>query len=42
MALLEAGLLGSGDGRVFGATRRAIDGKADLEATELIKALKTA
>ncbi|MEA5152340.1 MAG: single-stranded-DNA-specific exonuclease RecJ [Oscillospiraceae bacterium] len=42
MALLEAGLLGSGDGRVFGATRRAIDGKADLDATELIKALKTA
>lgn len=39
MAFLEAGLLGSEDGRIFGAQPVEIDGKADLEATSLISAL---
>lgn len=39
MAFLETGLLQSVDGRIYGARRAEIDGKADLEATRLIKAL---
>lgn len=40
MALLETGLLRSGDGRVFSARCSPISGKADLGATRLITALK--
>lgn len=39
MAFLEAGLLAGADGRIYGARPVQIDGKADLEATSLIKAL---
>lgn len=42
MVLLETGLLKSEDGRIYGAARANIGGKADLDATELIKALKNA
>ena len=40
MALLETGLLKSADGRVYGAVCASIDGKADLENTEIIKTLR--
>lgn len=40
MALMETGLLKSADGRIFGAERAAIEGKANLEATRLIQALR--
>lgn len=36
----QAGLLASADGRIYGAKCKKIDGKTDLEATELIQALK--
>lgn len=42
MVLLEAGLLRGEDGTIFGAHSATIAGKADLEATGLIKALKKA
>ncbi len=38
--LHEAGLLASPDGRICGAAAAKIDGKADLEATEIYRALK--
>ena len=40
MVLLETGLLKSSDGRIFGARRANIVGKADLDATKLIKTLR--
>lgn len=40
MVLLEAGLLASDDGHIYGASCARIEGKADLEATSLIRALK--
>lgn len=39
MAFLETGLLKNADGRIYGARRSEIDGKADLEATRIIRAL---
>ena len=42
MVLLETGLLKSEAGHIYGAKRAEISGKADLDATELIKALKKA
>ena len=42
MVLLETGLLKSAGGGIYGARCSAIDGKADLEATRLIRALKRA
>lgn len=40
MTLLETGLLKSGDGQIYCARCASIHGKADLEATELITALR--
>ena len=40
MVLLETGLLKSADGGIYGARCAAIEGKADLEATRLIRALR--
>ena len=40
MVLLEAGLLQSPDGRIFGAATVAIEGKADLNATGLMQRLR--
>ena len=40
MALLETGLLQSADGSIFAARSAVIEGKADLEATEIIKTLR--
>ena len=40
MTLLEAGLLRSADGGIFGAQSVEIEGKADLEATEILRALR--
>ena len=42
MVLMETGLLQSGSGCIYGAKKANIGGKADLDATELIKALKNA
>ena len=42
MVLLETGLLKSTGGGIYGARCSAIDGKADLEATRLIRALRQA
>lgn len=42
MVLLETGLLKADGGRIYGAHCCTIDGKADLEATALIRALKAA
>lgn len=39
-AFLEAGLLKSEDGTLYGARRAEIDGKADLEATEIMRRLR--
>lgn len=39
-AFLESGLLESGDGTLYGAKRAKIDGKADLEATEIMRRLR--
>lgn len=39
MTLLEAGLLQSPGGGIYGARRRLIEGKADLNATELMRRL---
>ena len=39
-ALHEVGLLSSADGSVYGASSAQIDGKADLENTKIIRALK--
>lgn len=39
MAFLETGLLKSADGRIYGAHRAQIEGKADLESTRLIRGL---
>ena len=39
-AFLESGLLESGDGTLYGARRAQIDGKADLEATEIMRRLR--
>lgn len=41
MVLLEAGLLKSGDGRIFGARCASLSSKADLGATRLIRTLKS-
>lgn len=40
MVLLEAGLLASDDGRIYGAACARIEGKADLEATSLMRILR--
>ena len=40
MVLLETGLLKSGSGKIYGARCATINGKADLEATRLIRALR--
>ena len=40
MTLLECGLLQSADGRIYGARSAVLEEKADLEATELIRALR--
>ena len=40
MTLLECGLLRSADGRIFGAESAVLEEKADLEATELMAALR--
>ena len=40
MTLLECGLLQSADGRIFGAHSVVPEEKADLEATELMSALR--
>ena len=37
--LLEAGLLRSDDGKVYGAVPAMIDGKADLDSTSIMRAL---
>lgn len=42
MVLLETGLLKSDSGRIYGARKSDIGGKADLDATKLITALKNA
>lgn len=42
MVLRETGLLRSSDGRIFSARPAQIQGKADLEGTELIRALHSA
>lgn len=42
MVLLETGLLKSDDGKIYSAHVSEIGGKADLDATELIRALKKA
>lgn len=42
MVLLETGLLKGEGGGIFGARAATIDGKADLEATSLIRSLKKA
>lgn len=42
MVLLEAGLLKGENGKIYGARCCSINGKADLEATSLIRALKAA
>lgn len=42
MVLMEAGLLTGNGGSVFGAKQTSFTGKADLEATKLIKALRKA
>ena len=39
--LCEVGLLCSPDGRVYGASAAQIDGKADLEGTEIMRELKS-
>lgn len=39
MTLLETGLLQSGSGEIFSATRCQISGKADLEGTQLMRTL---
>ena len=41
MALREVGLLAGPDGAIYGAVRQKIPGKADLEATELIRTLRS-
>ena len=40
MALLEAGLLQGPEGGIYGAESAAIEGKADLEATSLLRSLR--
>ncbi|MGI5976400.1 MAG: single-stranded-DNA-specific exonuclease RecJ [Candidatus Limivicinus sp.] len=40
VAFLEAGLLESDSGKIYGARRKVICGKVNLETTELIQALK--
>ena len=40
MTLLETGLLHSCDGKIYGACSASIEGKADLEATKLIRCLR--
>ena len=42
MTLLEAGLLKSSDGGIFGAVCSRIEGKADLEGSSIIRALRSA
>ena len=39
--LREVGLLSSPDGAIYGAEKAEIEGKADLENTEIIRALKS-
>jgi len=41
LTFLETGLLESADGSVFGAKRAEIDGKADLEATDIMRRLRS-
>ena len=42
MALMQSGLLDNGRGGVFGAQRVSIQGKADLDATPILSALRRA
>ena len=39
MALLETGLLSSGDGKIFSAVPAEISGKADLDDTRIMRIL---
>ena len=41
IALLEAGLLSGPDGGIFGAEAVEIQGKADLEATHILRTLRS-
>ena len=41
MTFREVGLLAAPDGTIYGAARQKISGKADLEATELIRSLRS-
>jgi hypothetical protein len=41
MTLREVGLLSARDGSIYGAGQRQISGKADLEATQLIRSLRS-
>lgn len=41
MTLREVGLLSAPDGSIYGAGQRQISGKADLEATQLIRSLRS-
>ena len=41
MVLKETGLLGGGANSIFGAEPTPIEGKADLEATQLIRSLRS-
>ena len=41
LTLQETGLLRSGDGSIFGAKSAVINGKADLEATSIIRTLRS-
>ena len=41
MTLREVGLLAAPDGSIYGAGQRQISGKADLEATQLIRSLRS-
>ena len=41
MALREVGLLAGPDGAIYNAAQQNISGKADLEATKLIRSLRS-
>ncbi len=41
MTFLETGLLESGSGGIYGASRAKREGKADLEKTEIMRALRS-
>ena len=39
MTFMETGLIGSENGKIYGAVCRKIDGKADLDNTKLMRSL---